>query len=82
MLFKRKCKITFIRHGATINSEENRFFDDENYPAINSNGKAEMEKIAIWIRDKGLKIDNIFSSSALRCEQSARIISSICGKDF
>ena len=32
MLFKRKCKITFIRHGATINTEENRFFDDENYP--------------------------------------------------
>ena len=75
MLFKRKCKITFIRHGATINTEENRFFDDENYPAINVNGKEEMEKIAIWVKNKGLKVDKIFSSSALRCEQSARILS-------
>ena len=76
MLFKRKCKITFIRHGATINTEENRFFDDENYPALNANGKDEMEKIAIWVKNKGLKVDRVFSSSALRCEQSARILAS------
>lgn len=82
MLFKRKCKITFIRHGATINTEENRFFDDENYPAINVNGKEEMEKISFWVKNKGLKIDKIFSSSALRCEQSARILSSICNCEF
>lgn len=82
MLFKRKCKITFIRHGATINTEENRFFDDENYPAINANGKEEMEKIALFIKNKGLKVDKILSSSSLRCEQSARIISSICNCDF
>lgn len=82
MLFKRKCKITFIRHGATINTEENRFFDDENYPALNANGKDEMEKIAIWVKNKGLKIDRVFSSSALRCEQSARILASICNCDF
>lgn len=82
MLFKRKCKITFVRHGATINTEEYRFYDDESYPAINANGKAEMEKIAVWIKNKGLKIDKIYSSSALRCEQSARIISSICNRDF
>lgn len=82
MLFKRKCKITFIRHGATINTEEYRFYDGETYPAINANGKAEMEKIAVWIKNKGLKIDKILSSSALRCEQSSRIISSICNRDF
>ena len=82
MLFKRKCKITFIRHGATINTEEYRFYDDESYPAINANGKAEIEKIAVWIKNKGLKIDKIYSSSALRCEQSARILSSICNRDF
>ena len=82
MLFKKKCKITFIRHGATINTEENRFFDDEAFPAINANGKSEIEKMALWVRDKGLKIDKIYSSSALRCEQSARILSSICNKEF
>lgn len=82
MLFKRKCKITFIRHGATINTEENRFFDDENYPAINANGKYEMEKISQWVYNKGLKIDKIYASSALRTVQSAQILSDVCEHDF
>ena len=82
MLFKRKCKITFIRHGATINTEENRLFDDETYPAINSNGREEIEKIADWIKHKGLKIDKLYSSSALRTVQSTRLISEVCNCDF
>ena len=82
MLFKRKCKITFIRHGATINTEENRLFDDESYPAINANGKDEMEKIAQWIKNKGLKVDAIYSSSALRTVQSARIIANLLEHEF
>ncbi|MBQ3642884.1 hypothetical protein II906_13310, partial [bacterium] len=64
VVFKRKCKITFICHGATINTEENRLFDDENYPAINSNGKREMEEISEFIKNKGLKIDKIYASTA------------------
>ncbi len=82
MLFKRKCKITFIRHGATINTDENRFFDDETYPAINSAGRKEMEKISQWVKNKGLKIDKIYSSSALRTIQSSDILSNICERDF
>lgn len=82
MLFKRRCKITFIAHGATINTEENRFFDDEKYPAINANGKVEMEKIAYWVKNKGLKIDKIYSSSALRAVQSVGILSEICNHEF
>lgn len=82
MIFKRKCKITFIRHGATINTEENRLFDDENYPSLNINGKYEIEKISEWIKRKGLKIDKIYSSSAHRCIQSARILSRVCLHDF
>ena len=82
VVFKRKCKITFICHGATINTEENRLFDDENYPAINSNGKREMEEISEFIKNKGLKIDKIYASTALRTTQSARIISQICGVEF
>jgi len=82
MLFKRKCKITFIRHGSTINTDENRFFDDETYPAINSAGRKEMEKISQWVKNKGLKIDKIYSSSALRTIQSSDILSNICERDF
>ena len=52
-MFIRKCKITFIRHGATINTEENRLFDDETYPAININGKTEMEEIGLYVAQTG-----------------------------
>lgn len=82
MNFKRKCKITFIRHGATINTEENRIFDDENYPSLNINGKFEMERISNWVKEKGLKVDKIYSSSAHRSIQSARILSKTCMHDF
>ena len=82
MFFKRKCKITFIKHGATINTEEHRFFDDETFPSINETGKMEMEKISQWVYDKGIKTDKIYTSSAQRCVQSARILSQICEQDF
>lgn len=82
MIFKRKCKITFIKHGTTINTEENRFFDDEKFPAINETGRIEMEKISEWIDNSGLKIDKIYTSPALRCVQSTRILSNTCNQDF
>lgn len=79
---KRKCKITFIRHGATINSEENRLFDDENYPPLNNDGIVEIQKIANWVKQKGLKVDKIYTSPALRTIQSAEIISKTVKQNF
>lgn len=81
-MFRRKCKITFIRHGSTLYTEENRLFDNENYPPLNENGRIEMEKISQWVKQKGLKIDKIYASSALRIIQSARILSKHCKQDF
>ncbi len=81
-VFKRKCKITFIRHGSTLYTEENRLFDEENYPPLNENGREEMVRIANWIKAKGLKIDKLYTSSALRNIQSARIISKICNEEY
>lgn len=81
-MFTRKCKITFIRHGSTLYTEENRLFDDENYPPLNENGREEMENISIWVKNKGLKIDKIYSSSSLRAIQSARILSKKVKQDF
>ena len=76
-MFRRKCKVTFIAHGATINSEENRLCDDESHPPISAEGRVEIEKISKWLKAKGLKTDKIYACSALRCVQSARIISEI-----
>jgi len=45
MYFNRKCKITFISHGATIYTEEARFTDSLSYPPLNEAGQEEIEKI-------------------------------------
>lgn len=82
MYFDRKCKITFISHGATIYSEENRFSDKDNYPPLNENGVEEVEKICDYLKQRGVKNDKIYTSSAVRCIQTAKYISKIYKKLF
>lgn len=81
-MFNRKCKITFISHGATIHSEENRLSDKDNYPPINEAGEEEIEKICEWLKKRAVKNDRIYTSSALRTIQSAQMISKVFKKDF
>jgi alpha-ribazole phosphatase/probable phosphoglycerate mutase len=81
-MFDLKCKIIFIRHGSTIYSEQNRFYDVDDYPPINEQGKKEIEKISGWLKCCSPNIDAIYSSSALRSVQSARIIAKNFRKDF
>ena len=81
-MFNRKCKITFISHGATINSEENRLLDNQNYPPINEAGEDEIAKICEWLKKRAIKNDKIYSGSALRAIQSAQIISKAFKTDF
>lgn len=81
-MFNRKCKITFIAHGATIHSEENRISDNGNYPPLNEAGENEIEKICEWLKKRGIKNDVIYSSPSLRATESAQIISKVFKKDF
>ena len=82
MYFSRKCKITYICHGATIYSDEFMFSDVDNYPPITENGYEEMEKICDYLRRRGVKNDRIYSSPATRCLQSAKMVAKIYKKDF
>ena len=82
MYFDRKCKITFICHGSTIFSEEGRFSDMENHPPINENGVEEIEKLCEYLKKRKVKNDTIYTSSALRCVQTAKFISKIYKKNF
>ncbi len=82
MLFKRRCKITFISHGSTIYAEENRLSDNESYPPLNDKGKEEAEKIARWISKRSPRVDKIYTSSALRCLQTASVIAKSYQKEF
>ena len=81
-MIKRRCKVTFIRHGATIYTEADRLSDKDNYPPLNETGKEEMEAVSQWIKKRGLMVDKIYSSPETRVTQSARILSKICKQDF
>ena len=82
MYFDRKCKITFICHGSTIFSEEGRFSDLENHPPMNENGVEEINKICDYLKRRKVKNDHIYTSSGVRCVQTAKFISKIYKKDF
>ncbi len=81
-MFQRKCKITFIAHGSTIYSEDNRFVDKQDYPPINENGEIEIKKITDFIKKRGLKTNRIYASPDLCCTQSAEIISDELKQDY
>ena len=81
-MFKRKCKITFIRHGSTIYSDENRMSDNINYPPLNELGKIEAAKIAQWVQKRSPKVDKIYTSSDLRAIQTCQFVADEYQKDF
>ena len=82
MYFNRRCKITFISHGATIYSEEGRFSDAQNYPPLSEGGVEEMKNIVKYLKDRGVKNDAIYSSAAIRTQQSADIISKLFKQEY
>lgn len=82
MYFHRKCKITFVCHGATIYSEEGRFSDAENYPPLSELGIEEMETLSKYLKARGVKNDVIYTSPSIRTIQSAMMVSKIFKKDY
>lgn len=82
MYFKRKCKITFISHGATIYTEEGRISDALNYPPLSELGVEEMENMAGYLKARGVKNDVIYSSPSVRTCQSAMMVAKVFKKDY
>lgn len=82
MYFNRKCKITFICHGATIYSDELRLSDVENYPPLSEAGQEEMEKICEYLRLRRIKNDKIYTSPATRTVQSAQMVAKVYKMNF
>ena len=82
MYFNRKCKITFISHGATIYSEEGRFSDVLDYPPLSELGVEEMQNVVKYLKSRAIKNDAIYTSSSLRTLQSAAMISKLFKHDY
>lgn len=80
MFKERLCKITYIAHGATIYTEENRLTDNENYPPLNEEGYEETEHICSFLKIRRIKNDKIYASSGSRVLESAEIIAKIYKK--
>lgn len=81
-LLKRKCKITFIAHGATIHSQEGIISDMEKFPPLTEHGYNEMKRVCEYIKKRGIRNNKIFTSPALRCIQSAQVICDTFMQDY
>ncbi len=79
-MFKRKCKITFITHGATVHSMDGILSDAENFPKINDIGEDEIDKVCEYLTKRGVHYDKIYTSSSARCMQSAQIVAKLFKK--
>ena len=81
-MFKRKCKITFISHGATVHTMDGIISDVEKYPKLNDFGEEEIEKVCEYLEKRAVSYDKIYSSPSARCTQSAQIIAKLFKKKF
>ena len=81
-MLKRKCKITYVAHGATIYSDDYRLCSQENYPPLEEKGQEEIRNICEYVRKRGVRSDKIYSSPATRCIQSAQMIAKVFKQEF
>ena len=79
-MFKRKCKITFITHGATVHSMDGIISDSVKFPKITDIGEEEIEKVCEYLTKRGVQYDKIYTSSSTRCIQSAQIVAKLFKK--
>ena len=79
-MFKRKCKITFVSHGATVHTMDGIICDTEKYPKLNEFGEEEIEKVWRTLENRAVAYDKIYTSSSARCTQSAEIIAKLFKK--
>lgn len=79
---RRKCKITFVAHGATVHSEENIYSDKEKYPPLSELGEYEISKVCEYLQNRGVKSNRIYSSPALRCTQTAELVAKVFKTKF
>ena len=55
-MFKRKCKITFISHGATVHTMDGIICDTEKYPKINEFGEKKKKNRILFTLENNVKI--------------------------
>ena len=79
-MFKRKCKITFITHGATVHTMDGIISEDIKYPKINDSGEEEINKVCEYLNGRAVHYDKIYTSPSARCIESANIVAKLFKK--
>ena len=79
-MFKRKCKITFITHGATVHTMDGIISDDLKYPKINDIGEEEINKVCEYLDKRAVHYDKIYTGPSARCIESANIVAKLFKK--
>ena len=76
-MFKRRCKITFITHGATVHSMDGIINNNLKYPKLNEFGEEEIEKVCEYLEQRGVAYDKIYTSPNACCTESAHTIAKL-----
>lgn len=76
-MFKRKCKITFISHGATVYSMGGIIGNGLKYPKLNDYGEEELEKVCGYLKCRGVAYDKIYTCPNACCASSAQIVANL-----
>lgn len=79
-MFKRKCKITFITHGATVHTMDGTVSDVATFPKLNEVGEEEIEKVCEYLVKRAVQYDKIYTSPVARCTESAQIVAKLFKK--
>ena len=79
-MFKRKCKITFISHGATVHTMDGLVNDADKFPKLNDIGEEEIEKVCEYLTKRAVHYDKIYTSASTRCVQTAQIVAKLFKK--
>lgn len=81
-MLKKRCKITFVVHGSTIFTPEDRLYEIGEYPPLDANGKYEISKLCQWLKKRSPKNDKVYAAPTMRSVQSAEIIAQSYSQEF
>ena len=76
-MFNRRCKITFITHGANVYTMDGIINDKLQYPKLNDIGEEEIERVCETLEKRGVAYDNIYTSPNACCSETAQIIAKL-----
>jgi len=75
-----KTKLIFVRHGRTPENTRGVMHVNQDETPLDDVGKNQIERTAAKLKSTG--IDKIYSSTERRAEESAQIISDVCGVPY